>query len=176
MCVYRLRFGQPWLKRTGFGLVWNVGPACFTSLMFWSPPALQDTWPSHGKDSGWRDQGQQHNSSVFCAMMVIEQTHSTGMGWPRKGTEKRLRNMKAYYFTQARILELFAISFSRRSSWQRDWTWVSHIAGRFFTIWVAMKPPCYTTASRKRTHSWPRRAPWGSWGGLRKQEGGGNHG
>ena len=118
--------------------------------------------------SGWRDQGQQHNSSVFCAMMVIEQTHSTGMGWPRKGTEKRLRNMKAYYFTQARILELFAISFSRRSSWQRDWTWVSHIAGRFFTIWVAMKAPCYTTASRKRTHSWPRRAPWGSWGGAEK--------
>ena len=37
---------------------------------------------------------------------------------------------------QARILEWVAISFSRRSSWPRDWTWVSHIVGRRFTIWA----------------------------------------
>ena len=35
---------------------------------------------------------------------------------------------------QARILEWVAISFSRGSSWSRDWAWVSCIAGRFFTI------------------------------------------
>ena len=35
---------------------------------------------------------------------------------------------------QARILEWVAIPFSRGSSWTRDWTWVSFIAGRFFTI------------------------------------------
>ena len=37
---------------------------------------------------------------------------------------------------QARILEWTAISFSRGSSQPRDQTWVSCIAGRFFTIWV----------------------------------------
>ena len=37
---------------------------------------------------------------------------------------------------QARILERVAISFSRRSSQPRDWTWVSHIVGRHFTIWA----------------------------------------
>ena len=37
---------------------------------------------------------------------------------------------------QAGILEWVAISFSRRSSQPRDWTWVSHIAGRRFTIWA----------------------------------------
>ena len=37
---------------------------------------------------------------------------------------------------QARILEQVAISFSRRSSWPRDWTQVSHIVGRCFTIWA----------------------------------------
>ena len=37
---------------------------------------------------------------------------------------------------QARILEWVAISFSRRSSWPRDWTWVSRIIGRCFTIWA----------------------------------------
>ena len=37
---------------------------------------------------------------------------------------------------QARILEWVAISFSRRSSLLRDWTWVSHIVGRCFTVWA----------------------------------------
>ena len=39
--------------------------------------------------------------------------------------------------SQARILEWVAISFSRASSWPRDQTQVSCIAGRFFTIWAS---------------------------------------
>ena len=38
---------------------------------------------------------------------------------------------------QARILEWVAIPFSRGSSQPRDGTWVSSIAGRFFTFWAA---------------------------------------
>ena len=34
----------------------------------------------------------------------------------------------------ARILEWVVISFFRRSSWPRDWTQVSYITARFFTI------------------------------------------
>ena len=37
---------------------------------------------------------------------------------------------------QARVLEWIAISSSRGSSQPRDQTQVSHIAGRFFTIWA----------------------------------------
>ena len=37
---------------------------------------------------------------------------------------------------QARILEWIAIPFSRGSSWSRDQTQVSHIAGGFFTFWA----------------------------------------
>ena len=37
---------------------------------------------------------------------------------------------------QARILEWVAIPFSRGSSWPRDQTLVSCIAGRFFTTWA----------------------------------------
>ena len=35
---------------------------------------------------------------------------------------------------QARILEWVAISFCRGSSWSRDQTWVSHIAGRLYCL------------------------------------------
>ena len=37
---------------------------------------------------------------------------------------------------QARILEWVAVPFSRQSSQPRDWTQVSHIASKFFTIWA----------------------------------------
>ena len=37
---------------------------------------------------------------------------------------------------RARILEWVAISFSRRSSRPRDWTPVSHVVGRRFTLWA----------------------------------------
>jgi len=39
-------------------------------------------------------------------------------------------------YLQAKILEWVAISFSRGSSWPRGRTWVSCIAGRFFTVWA----------------------------------------
>ena len=37
---------------------------------------------------------------------------------------------------QARVLEWLAIPFSRGSSWYGDWTQISHIVGRHFTIWA----------------------------------------
>ena len=39
---------------------------------------------------------------------------------------------------QARILKRVAISFSRGSTQPRDWTWVSCVAGRFFTTSEAL--------------------------------------
>ena len=41
-----------------------------------------------------------------------------------------------YGILQARILEWIAFPFSRGSFQPRDWTQVSRIAGRFFTIWA----------------------------------------
>ena len=40
---------------------------------------------------------------------------------------------------QVRILEWITMPFFRGSSQPRDWTWVSCIAGRFFTIWASWK-------------------------------------
>ena len=42
---------------------------------------------------------------------------------------------------QARMLERVAIPFSRGSSGPRDWTYISCIAGRFFTVWATMVFP-----------------------------------
>ena len=48
----------------------------------------------------------------------------------------RLPGSSVHGIFQARVLEWVAISFSRGSFWPRDWTWVSCIAGRFFTYWA----------------------------------------
>ena len=53
--------------------------------------------------------------------------------WPHGLEPTRL--VRPWNF-QARVLEWVAISFSRGSSWPRDRTQVSHIAGRHFTLWI----------------------------------------
>ena len=45
---------------------------------------------------------------------------------------------------QTRILQWVAVPFSRESSRPRDRTCISHIAGRFFTIWATKEAPFYT--------------------------------
>ena len=40
--------------------------------------------------------------------------------------------------------------FLRLSSWPRDWTWVSHTAGRFFTVWAARADPVTREATTMR--------------------------
>ena len=47
-----------------------------------------------------------------------------------------LPGSSAHGIPQTRILEWVAISFPRESFWPRDWTRVSHTAGRFITIWA----------------------------------------
>ena len=56
----------------------------------------------------------------------------------------------------ARILEWVVIPFAGGSSWPRDWTWVSHTAGRFFTIWATKEAP------REGFNSFPNHLP-SSW-------------
>ena len=67
---------------------------------------------------------------------------------------------------QARILEWVAISFSRGSSQPRDRTWVSYIAGRFFTIWATGDTFVYSS-SNLRYRILPSYFKWGN-SGLRK--------
>ena len=52
---------------------------------------------------------------------------------------------------QARIVEQVAISFSRVSSWPRDWTQVSCIAGRFFTVWASRQPQTWNCVPDKKS-------------------------
>ena len=54
---------------------------------------------------------------------------------------------------QARVLEWVAISFSRESSWLRDWTHVSCIAGRSFTLWATREALQFSSV-QSLSHIW----------------------
>ena len=41
-----------------------------------------------------------------------------------------------HWIFQARVLEWIAILFSRESSWPRAQTRISHVVGRYFTVWA----------------------------------------
>ena len=52
----------------------------------------------------------------------------------------RMPGSTVHRIAQARVLEWVTISFSRGSSWSRDWTNVSCVTGRFFTTEPPGKP------------------------------------
>ena len=53
-------------------------------------------------------------------------------------TDCSLPGSSVHGIFQARVLEWVAISFSRGSSRPRDWTCVSCIVGRHFTVWAKL--------------------------------------
>ena len=75
---------------------------------------------------------QHHNSKASTYQVLVTQSCPTlwdPMDCSPPGSS-------VHGISQARILEWVAIPFSRGSSQCREWIWVFHIAGRFFTIWV----------------------------------------
>jgi len=58
---------------------------------------------------------------------------------------------------QARILEWFPISFSRRPSQRKDQTQISCIAGWFFTIWATREDSWETKATHIECYLWYKR-------------------
>ena len=65
----------------------------------------------------------------------------------------RLPGSSVLGILQARILEWMAISFSRGSSQPRDWTQVSHIAGRGFNLCTTREALKYkNTVSQKTSY------------------------
>ena len=59
---------------------------------------------------------------------------------------------------RARILKWFVIPFSKGSSWPRNWSRLSCIAGRFFTNWATREE--WVAILFSKVSSWPRDRTW----------------
>ena len=111
----------------------------------------------HSKWSEWKRERQ---ISYDIAYMWVIVAQSCLTLWDRMDCS--LPGSFVHGILQARILEWAAISFSRGSSWPRDRTQVSYIAGRFFTIWATREAFAYMWnlkkwyRYRKQTYSYHR--------------------
>ena len=79
--------------------------------------------------------------SWFCHLVVVLLVYSLSPVQPCDPVDCSPPGSSVHRILQARILEWVAISFSRESSQPRNWTKVSYIAGRFFTIWAMREAP-----------------------------------
>ena len=93
------------------------------------PTRLHHSWDSPGKNTGM-------GCHFLPQCMKVKSESEVAQPCPalRDPMDCHLPGFSAHGIFQARVLEWVAISFSRRSSQSKDWTQVSHIVGRRFTI------------------------------------------
>ena len=83
---------------------------------------------------GWKFPGGPMVRTLCFHFLVVVVTKSMSDSWDPMDCS--LPGSSVHRIFQARILEWVTISFSRASSWTRDWIRVSHIPHRFFTNWT----------------------------------------
>ena len=105
----------------------------------------------HGLHRPWNSLGQNTGVGSLSLLQGVFQTQKSNPGVP----QFRLILYQLTYKGRPRILEWVAISFSRGSSQPRDWTWVSCIAGAFFTLWTTREAiTCAIVLAWKKVWKW----------------------
>ena len=92
----------------------------------------QFSWKIVWCNENWHGFGARLTRITACCAML---SHFSCV-WLCDPMDCSLPSSSVHGIFQARILEWVAISFSRRSSQPRNWTQVSHIVGRCFTVWA----------------------------------------
>ena len=109
-------------------MVQCLGPHTFTTVGVGLIPA----WGTNILQALWHSQKNKIKISLYIYTHIYTHIH---MYMYRKKSLSGVQLCSCIHgILQARILEWVAISFSSGSSQPRDQTWVSHIAGRLFTI------------------------------------------
>ena len=109
-------------------------------------------WSSRWAKSGevnwnWILQGLKGHNEDFFGLSVLSRVRLFVTPW----TVARQAPLSKGIL-QARILEWVALAFSRGSSWARDQTQVSCIAGGFFTSWATREALLVFTSTQMRMH------------------------
>ena len=103
------------------------------------------TLSSHGLYSPWNSLGQNAGLDSLSILQEIFPTQGSNLGLPNCRQILYQLNHKG----SLRILEWIAYPFSSRSSWPRNQTRVSCIAGWFFTNWAIREAQACTWLEKK---------------------------
>ena len=122
----------------------GVLPGCSLVQLEWWKKSLSCVWLFVTLWTGarllcpWDFPGNSTGVGCHCLLqMKVKVSHSCLTLW-------HPMNYTIHGILQVRILEWIAFPFSRGSSLPRDWTQVSHIAGRFFTSWATREAPIWS--------------------------------
>ena len=110
----------------------------------------------HGLYSAWISPGQNTGVGSLSLLLGLFPTQGSNPGLPHCWRILYQLSHKG----SPRMLEWVAFPFSCRSSWPRNQTGVSCIAGRFFTSWATSELPNNENIS----YNWVFLAPWGHHG------------
>ena len=104
----------------------------------WQPTRLLCPWDPPGKNIGV-------GCHFLLQCMKVKSEREVAQLCPtlRDPMDCSLPGSSVHGIFQARVLEWIAISFSRGSSRPRDWTQVSCIIGRRFTLWATREAPSF---------------------------------
>jgi len=108
-----------------------MGSKLFEALLVWKCSWLKFPGGSHDKESAYNVGGKKASEVAQSCPTLCDPMDCSPLGSSVRG------------IFQERVLECVAISFSRGSSWPRDQTQVSHIAGRCFTVWATREAPVW---------------------------------
>ena len=100
---------------------------------------VSDSLQRCGLYNPWNSPGQNTGMGSLSLLQGIFPTQGSNPGLPHCWWILYQLSHKG----SPRILEWVAYPFSSRSSWPRNWTRVSCIAGGFFTNWAIREARCY---------------------------------
>ena len=124
--------------RTPSGTLWSESCSVLSDSM----------WP-HGLYSPWNSLGQNIGVDGCSLLQGIFPTQGSNPGPPHC---RWILNQLSHQGSP-RILEWVAYSFSSGSSWPKNPTGVSCIAGRFFTNWTIRDFISYQKIKKKKSHN-----------------------
>ena len=121
-----------------------------------SHSVMSDSLSSHGLYSPRNSPGQNTGVGSLSLLQGI---------FPTQGSNPSHLHCRQIHYELShkgspRILEWVAYPFSSRSSWARNWTGVSCIAGRFFTNWAIREVQRTTALSKNMDESCIHNIKW----------------
>ena len=105
----------------------------------WKSLSLVDSLPPRGLYSPWNSPAQNTRVGSLSLFQGISPTQQSNPGLPHCRQILSQLSHKG----SPRILEWADYPFSRGSSWPRNWTGVSCIAGGFFIVWATREAQEY---------------------------------
>ena len=154
------------------GSFWSSGPNGWLlshghgRIMSENRSVMSDSLRPHGLYSPWNSPGQNTGVGSLSLLQGIFPTQELNPGLPHC----RWILYQLCHQGSPRILEWVIYPFSRGSSQPRNWTWVSCMAGRFFTNWAIrvrimemsnFRPGEWCREPHFKTSLWWWRVGWG---------------